>query len=81
VTDTTGVTIPDPTKLPLRSNEIYSRRKQAGKGQWGTAAPSHSNSFRTGSQDGKPFAKRWDSKLTLLLLPVLGGRGHHGMES
>ncbi|KAF2750894.1 PLP-dependent transferase [Sporormia fimetaria CBS 119925] len=61
VTDTTGVTIPDPLKAPVpKSNDIRGRRKKADKAQWGVAAPSDSANFRQGNYDDKPLARRWD---------------------
>jgi aromatic amino acid aminotransferase I len=59
VTDTTGVTLPDPLSAPIHSNEILGRRKKSGQ-QWGIAAPSDSKSFRFRSYEGMPKAKRWD---------------------
>jgi len=64
VTDTTGVTFPDPFKLPLKVNEIYGRRKKSGKAQWGTAAPSNSDQFKWDAGQKKNKAKRWDRKRT-----------------
>lgn len=63
VTDTTGVTIPDPLSAPLQINQIYGRRKKALKSQWGIAAPSTSDQFKSVSLKSKPKSKRWDSKL------------------
>ncbi|KAF2013370.1 PLP-dependent transferase [Aaosphaeria arxii CBS 175.79] len=64
VTDTTGVTLPNPLAAPLKSNEIYGRRRKTDKKQWGVAAPSNSAHFRHGSCDHKPKAKRWDNYLS-----------------
>lgn len=78
VTDTTGVTLPDPLTAPIKSNEIYGRRRKADKRQWGVAAPSDTKDFRLRSYEGKPKAKRWDRKppssglpATLLKIPRL----------
>lgn len=61
ITDTQATTIPDPFSLPLRSNEIYGRRKKTLAGQWGVAAPARSSSFKhANSLKTKPRAKRWD---------------------
>ncbi|KAF2682786.1 PLP-dependent transferase [Lentithecium fluviatile CBS 122367] len=60
VTDTSGVTIPDPLSAPIRSNEILGRRKKTDKRQWGVAAPSDTSHFRLKSYEGKPKARRWD---------------------
>lgn len=62
VTDTSGITIPNPLTVPIKSNEIYGRRRKADKSQWGTAAPANSANFRHRSYDDKPKAKRWDRK-------------------
>ncbi|KAF2459894.1 pyridoxal phosphate-dependent transferase [Lineolata rhizophorae] len=64
VTDTQGVTIPDPLTRPIRSNEILGRRKAPPKTQWGVAAAAHSSSFRQGPSEGKPKARRWDHRFT-----------------
>ncbi|KAF2705359.1 aromatic amino acid aminotransferase 1 [Pleomassaria siparia CBS 279.74] len=61
VTDTAGITLPDPLTAPIKSNEIYGRRKKTAKGQWSVAAPSDSVNFRYSPRGGdKPMAKRWD---------------------
>jgi aromatic amino acid aminotransferase I len=60
VTDTTGVTLPDPLQADIKSNDVYGRRKKAEKAQWGVAAPADSRSFRHGKYGHKPNAKRWD---------------------
>lgn len=60
VTDTSGVTIPNPLTAPVKSNEIHGRRKKTNKGQWGVAAPSDTANFRLKSYDHKPKARRWD---------------------
>ncbi|KAF2186864.1 PLP-dependent transferase [Zopfia rhizophila CBS 207.26] len=60
VTDTSGVTLPDPLSASVKSNEIYGRRRKTDKSQWGVAAPSDSVNFRYHSHDHKPKAKRWD---------------------
>jgi aromatic amino acid aminotransferase I len=62
VTDTTGVTLPDPLAADVKSNEIYGRRKKTDKRQWGVAAPADSANFRHKSYEHKPLAKRWDRK-------------------
>ncbi|KAF2468105.1 aromatic amino acid aminotransferase 1 [Lindgomyces ingoldianus] len=64
VTDTSGVAIPDPLSTPIKSNEIYGRRRKTEKAQWGVAAPADSVNFRHGSQDHKPRAKRWDHHIS-----------------
>ncbi|KAF2786405.1 aromatic amino acid aminotransferase 1 [Melanomma pulvis-pyrius CBS 109.77] len=64
VTDTSGVTIPDPLSAPVKSNEINGRRKKTVKGQWGTAAPADSVNFRQRSHEHKPKARRWDHFLS-----------------
>jgi aromatic amino acid aminotransferase I len=60
VTDTSGVTIPNPLMAPIKSNDILGRRTKADKRQWGVAAPSDTSKFRLGNYEGKPKAKRWD---------------------
>lgn len=60
VTDTTGVTLPDPLAVGVKSNEINGRRKKTVKSQWGVAAPADSVNFRHGDHGHKPNAKRWD---------------------
>lgn len=60
VTDTTGITLPNPLNVALKSNEISGRRRKADKSQWGTAAPSTSASFRHDDYSDRPKAKRWD---------------------
>ncbi|CAO2656826.1 Nn.00g056290.m01.CDS01 [Neocucurbitaria sp. VM-36] len=60
VTDTSGITIPNPLTAPVKSNEILGRRKKAHSAQWGVAAPSNSTNFRLNSYDHKPKAKRWE---------------------
>ncbi|OCK73349.1 PLP-dependent transferase [Lepidopterella palustris CBS 459.81] len=64
VTDTSGVTLPDPLSAPIKSNEIYGRRRKAEKAQWGVAAPADSASFRHCAHDHKPKAKRWDHRFS-----------------
>ncbi|KAF1992113.1 aromatic amino acid aminotransferase 1 [Aulographum hederae CBS 113979] len=64
VTDTQGITIPDPLQLPLRANEIFGRRKKTEKSQWGVAAPSSSAKFKADVGSGKPMARRWDDYLS-----------------
>lgn len=61
VTDTTGVTLPNPLSAPIpKNNEIFGRRRKTDKSQWGVAAPADSASFRQRSYEGFPKAKRWD---------------------
>jgi aromatic amino acid aminotransferase I len=60
VTDTTGVTLPDPLSMNMKSNEINGRRRKTVKGQWGVAAPADSVNFRQKEHGHKPMAKRWD---------------------
>ncbi|PSN69683.1 aromatic amino acid aminotransferase 1 [Corynespora cassiicola Philippines] len=60
VTDTTGVTLPDPLAAHVKSNEVHGRRRKADKSQWGVAAPADSVNFRLKSYEGKPKARRWD---------------------
>ncbi|CAI6280444.1 unnamed protein product [Periconia digitata] len=62
--DTTGITIPDPLAVPIRTNDILGRRRKTESRQWGTAAPCDTASFRLKSYAGKPKAKRWDHILT-----------------
>jgi aromatic amino acid aminotransferase I len=62
ITDTQATTIPDPFSLPLRSNEIYGRRKKSLASQWGVAASAKSSSFKHATLKKKPKAKRWDRK-------------------
>ena len=62
VTDTSGVTIPDPLSAPLKSNEISGRRKKAPKSQWVVAAHADSINFRQRPNDHKPKARNWDRK-------------------
>lgn len=59
VTDTTGITIPN----PLSIHGIPKRRTAAGKMNAGVAAMADVESFKGSMQHGhKPLAKRWDSK-------------------
>ncbi|KAF2869451.1 pyridoxal phosphate-dependent transferase [Massariosphaeria phaeospora] len=60
VTDTSGVTLPDPLSAPIKSNDILGRRRKTEKGQWGIAAPSNTVNFRQKSYEHKPKARRWD---------------------
>jgi len=62
VTDTAGVTLPDPLSVPIKINEIYGRRRKTEKSQWGVAAPADSAKFKHHPQDHKPRAKRWDRR-------------------
>ncbi|KAF2099648.1 PLP-dependent transferase [Rhizodiscina lignyota] len=64
VTDTEGVTIPNPLLQPLKINEINGRRKRAEDSQWVVAAPSNTSSFKLHSSKGKPKARRWDHILS-----------------
>ena len=59
VSDTSGVTIPNPLSAPVQSNEIHGRRKKTTAAQWGVAAPSDTANFRLKSHDHKPKAKQW----------------------
>ncbi|KAH8630059.1 aromatic amino acid aminotransferase 1 [Alternaria alternata] len=59
VSDTSGVTIPNPLSAPVQSNEIHARRKKTTAAQWGVAAPSDTANFRLKSHDHKPKAKQW----------------------
>ncbi|KAF2266018.1 PLP-dependent transferase [Lojkania enalia] len=59
-TDTSGITIPDPLSAPVKSNEIFGRRRKADKSQWGVAAHADTINFRQRSYDHKPKAKQWD---------------------
>jgi aromatic amino acid aminotransferase I len=68
VTDTTGVTNPDPFSLPVRTNEICGRRRKTEKSQWGVAAPASSANFKSNNSfKSKPKAKRWDRELGILV--------------
>lgn len=62
VTDTTGVTLPNPLTAPPKINDMYGRRKAQLNSQWGVAAASTSESFRLRDHSHKPMAKRWDRK-------------------
>lgn len=62
VTDTTAVTIPNPFTAPLKTNELYGRRRKTEKSQWSVAAPANSANFQLQKHDHKPMAKRWDRK-------------------
>jgi len=71
VSDTQGVTIPEPTVLPQKINNYYFRdsskpRDHGPKSQWGTAAPSASSQFKSPHSRAinKPKSKRWDDLLT-----------------
>ncbi|KAI4701498.1 hypothetical protein J4E81_003238 [Alternaria sp. BMP 2799] len=64
VSDTSGVTIPNPLSAPVLSNEILGRRKKTTAAQWGVAAPSDTANFRFKSHDHKPKAKRWSHIMT-----------------
>lgn len=66
VTDTSGITLPDPLAAPFQSNEILGRRKKTSNSQWMVAAPSDTANFRLKSYDSKPLAKRWDRTSTLV---------------
>jgi hypothetical protein len=70
VTDTTAVTISDPFTAPLKTNELYGRRRKTEKSQWGVAAPVNTANFQLQRHDLKPMAKRWDRKSS----PVRGRR-------
>ena len=70
VTGTTAVTIPDPFTAPLKTNELYGRRRKTEKSQWGVAAPVNSANFQLQKHNHKPMAKRWDRKSN----PVQGRR-------
>ncbi|KAF2739189.1 PLP-dependent transferase [Polyplosphaeria fusca] len=63
-TDTSGVTIPNPLTAPIKSNEIYGRRKRAPKSQWAVAAPADSLNFRHSKYEHRPKSKRWDHYIT-----------------
>ncbi|KAF2836494.1 PLP-dependent transferase [Patellaria atrata CBS 101060] len=63
VTDTQGVTLPDPLTAPITANDAYGRRKKYQKSHWGVAAPAHSDMFKSPRQMTKPKAKRWDHRL------------------
>lgn len=60
VTDTEGITVPNPFDAPIKTNELYGRRKTPAKTQWGIAAVSTSESFKLRNHSHKPLAKRWD---------------------
>ncbi len=64
VSDTTGVTLPNPLTVPVQSNEIRGRRRKTNAAQWGVAAPSDTANFRLNSYDHKPKAKRWNRMLS-----------------
>jgi aromatic amino acid aminotransferase I len=69
VTDTQGITLPEPTTLPLRINDVHGRRKTSGdntKGGWGVAAPCTSAQFKFPGLSTKRRlkAKRWDHLLS-----------------
>lgn len=78
VTDTSGVTIPDPLAAPLAVNELHGRRRAHQKSQWGVAAPSMTESFKLRDHSHKPKAKSWDRewKSCPLLTPPLSGPAH-----
>ncbi|KAH9873458.1 hypothetical protein IAQ61_004081, partial [Plenodomus lingam] len=59
VTDTSGVTLADPSSAPIQSSEILGKRRKTNKSQWVVAAPSDTSTFRLRSYDDKPLAKRW----------------------
>ena len=61
ITDTQGVTVPDPFLIPVKVNEVRGRRKIHAKSQWGVAAHATSDQFKHSSGlKNKPMAKRWD---------------------
>lgn len=60
ITDTTGVTLPDPLSVPVKQNDIYGRRRKSEKSAWGVAAPADTMKYRQKSYEDKPMAKRWD---------------------
>ena len=59
ISDTSGVTIPNPLSAPVQSNEIHGRRKKTAASQWGVAAPADTTNFRLKSHGHKPKAKQW----------------------
>jgi len=71
VTDTSGVTLPDPLSAPVESNEIHGRRRKTNKSQWVVAAPSDTSNFRMKSYHDKPMAKRWDRTFPLWAIEKL----------
>lgn len=60
ITDTQGVTLPNPLTAPVKENDIYGRRRKTEKSAWGIAAPTDSDKYRQQNYDDKPMAKRWD---------------------
>ncbi|KAL1657071.1 Aromatic/aminoadipate aminotransferase 1 [Didymella pomorum] len=60
VSDTTGVTLPNPLTAPVQSNDIYGRRKKTDRSQWGTAAPANTANFRLRPHAHKPKAKSFE---------------------
>jgi len=69
VSDTTGVTFPDPFSISVKANEVSGRRKKADTSQWGVAAPCTTAQFKSScSLKSKPKAKRWDRKFPSLLM-------------
>ena len=71
VTDTTGVTLPNPLQAPIQSNDIYGRRRKAAKSQWATAAPSNTKEYRMKNYEGMPKARRWDRMYSSVLKILL----------
>ena len=60
VSDTTGVTLPNPLTAPVQSNDIYGRRKKTDRSQWGIAAPANTANFRLRPHAHKPKAKSFE---------------------
>lgn len=62
VSDTTGITLPNPLTASVQSNDVYGRRKKTDSSQWGTAAPANTANFRLRSHAHKPKAKSWERR-------------------
>jgi aromatic amino acid aminotransferase I len=73
VSDTSGVTIPNPLSAPVQTNEVNGRRRKTNAAQWGVAAPSDTANFRLRSHDHKPKAKKWSRVFSPLIVEISWG--------
>ncbi|KAF2146858.1 uncharacterized protein K452DRAFT_283059 [Aplosporella prunicola CBS 121167] len=48
----------------MRINDLHGRRKKTEKSQWGVAAPSTSERFKSYGHAHKPMAKKWDHRFS-----------------
>lgn len=67
VTDTQCITYPESYMLRRRIKQTNVGGNDTDKSQWGVAAVTHSDRFKTpGLDKGKPQAKKWDRKFHTL---------------